>query len=114
MRLIDADALLKALHNFFDGKVIDEPAYILRDVYCYIDGAPTVVWCSETSEGYPLMDLRPREEGEWVVVEDHGDLKFMKCSNCGEIEGSWCGKSEFISKSKFCSNCGAKMKGGAE
>ncbi len=30
--LISREALKKALHNFFDGKVIDEPTYILRDV----------------------------------------------------------------------------------
>ena len=40
--LIDAEALKKALHNFFDGKVIDEPTYILRDVFCCIDNAPAV------------------------------------------------------------------------
>ena len=42
MRLIDADALKEALHNFFDGKVINEPTYILRDVFCHVDNAPTV------------------------------------------------------------------------
>ena len=40
--LISREALKKALHNFFDGKVIDEPTYILRNVFCYIDNAPTV------------------------------------------------------------------------
>lgn len=40
--LISREALKTALHNFFDGKVIDEPAYILRDVFSYIDNAPTV------------------------------------------------------------------------
>ena len=42
MRLIDADELKKKLHDFFNGKVIDEPTYILRDVLCHIDNAPTV------------------------------------------------------------------------
>ena len=40
--LISREALKETLHNFFDGKVIDEPTYILRDVFCYIDSAPTV------------------------------------------------------------------------
>ena len=40
--LISREVLKKALHNFFDGKVIDEPTYILRDVFCLIDGAPSV------------------------------------------------------------------------
>ena len=53
--LISRDALKKAIHNFFDGKVIDEPAYILRDVFCYIDGAPTV-------------EVRPQGEHEFIEI----------------------------------------------
>lgn len=49
--LISRDALKKALHNFFDGKVIDEPTYILRDVFCYIESAPTVNPCGNC-DGY--------------------------------------------------------------
>lgn len=49
--LISREALKKALHNFFDGKVIDEPAYILRDVFCQIDGTPAV-------ETYTKEDMR--------------------------------------------------------
>ena len=100
MRLIDADVLLKSLHNFFDGKVIDEPTYILRDVYCYIDGAPTIIWCSETSEGYPLMDLRPREKGKWII-HDRENLKYG-CNQCGNLTNI---------NSNFCPNCGANMRG---
>ena len=49
--IISREALKKALHNFFDGKVIDEPAYILRDVFCHIDNAPTVP-LPDFKEGY--------------------------------------------------------------
>ena len=40
MRLIDADALLKALHNFFDGKIIDEPIYIFCVMFIFILAMP--------------------------------------------------------------------------
>ena len=52
---------------------------------------------------------RKQSEGEWV---DTGDFELdniysgWKCSLCGHI---FCGN-----KTNYCSNCGAKMKGGAE
>ena len=108
MRLIDADALEVELHNFFDGKIIDEPAYILRDVFCYIDGAPTIAKCGKTSDGLPLMDLRPRPQGEWVTTKVDTDLDDTICSICGksceDIEGT-------PHKTSFCPNCGADMRG---
>lgn len=82
MRLIDADKLKKTLHNFFDGKVIYEPAYILRDVFCYIDNAPTV----------------ERPHGKWIYKCCYGD-EFPQCSVCGKINDI---------KTKFCPYCGSK------
>jgi ribosomal protein S27AE len=110
MRLIDADELKKfaipcEIHN---GASTD----LCIPLY-QIDNAPTIIWCSETSEGLPLMDLRPRQQGEWVIIdEDHTVSRFKICSNCGK-EAEWLdGGSQLLSK--FCPNCGAKMKGGAE
>lgn len=53
--LINREDLKKALHNFFDGKVIDEPAYILRDVFCYIEGAPSVNKCNNCDLYFKAM-----------------------------------------------------------
>lgn len=99
MRLIDADELRKCaipceIHN---GASTDlcVPLY-------QIDNAPTIIWCSETSEGLPLMDLRPRPKGEWItenLVKPYG-----KCNQCCQI----------CEIDNYCGNCGAKMKGGAE
>lgn len=50
--LINREDLKKALHKFFDGKVIDEPTYILRDVFCYIDGAPAVDTTEQEEAAY--------------------------------------------------------------
>lgn len=116
--LISREALKKALHNFFDGKVIDEPAYILRDVFCHIDGAPTV----ELDEGViqkvlnkrcmtvitneyliELLGNRPKGElGKWVISE-------IRCPNCLEYFQTDCYSTEELKK---CPNCGADMRKG--
>lgn len=56
-----------------------------------------------------LESERPR--GDWIVDEDNDILRFMKCSNCGEVAEWLDGGSQFISN--FCPNCGADMRGGA-
>ncbi len=55
MRLIDADKLKDEVNK---KKVVGR-----FNTLSLIDAAPTIIWCSETSEGYPLMDLRLREGG---------------------------------------------------
>lgn len=109
------EALLKkALHDFFDGKVTDEPAYILRDVFCQIDGAPTVP-LPDFKEGYKqaIIDGKTnfsRPQGEWKVYGKQGGIPITDmCSNC-RYEMKW-----YKNKYKFCPNCGASMRnGGAE
>lgn len=101
MRLIDADALKEEVNK---KKVVGR-----FNVLSLIDAAQTIIWCSKTSEGYPLMDLRHREKGEWIrKVDDVGFVSYI-CSECGaEIE------VEDPMDDKFCFNCGAKMKGDTE
>jgi hypothetical protein len=104
--LISREALKKALHNFFDGKVIDEPTYILRDVFCYIDNAPTVEpfeLVTKNGITYPkaldnmtfshtlsteerqniiqayMLGLYERPRGKWVELRSYD----YKCSLCG-------------------------------
>ena len=110
--LISREALKKALHNFFDGKVIDEPTYILRDVLCHIDNAPTVkpycYFCGQKEHGQTVE----RPQGEWIEkVERRGCFagdKTIYSYTC-----PFCGVKEF-KKYPFC-HCGADMrKGGAE
>lgn len=125
--LISREALKRALHNFFDGKVIDEPAYVLRDVFSYIDNAPTVnptlklediteddvkrfamIWQRATSKGLILETDRPR--GKWVFVQYDGNPKIgnWHCSECRQITPvDYFGHSI---KSKYCPNCGADMR----
>lgn len=111
--LISREALKKALHNFFDGKVIDEPAYILRDVFCYIEGAPTVPQVTVFAENaskeevadfkQELEKVLERPQGEWLKIGELG-LAY-KCNKCGEVD---------VVSTNFCSNCGADMRGKEE
>ena len=51
-----------------------------------------------------LIDARP--QGEWI---DKGD--YAECSNCGADSGTQCDGVEPVPrKTKFCPNCGARMK----
>lgn len=115
--LISREALKKALHNFFDGKVIDEPAYILRDVFCHIDGAPTVELdesviqevlnkrCMTAVTNEYLIALHGKgPQGEWIEGY-HDGFTTHDCSVCGySKEGTHL-------QYNFCPNCGARMKG---
>ena len=104
MRLIDADELKKCaipceIHN---GALTDlcVPLY-------QIDNAPTVIWCSETPEGLPLMDLRERPQGEWgkwIIAE-------VQCPKCFEYFETDCYSVGELNK---CPSCGAQMEGGAD
>ena len=49
---------------------------------------------------------RKQSEGEWIIKGDY--LKIMECSACGIMTAS------IHEKTRFCPNCGARMKGGAE
>ncbi len=70
-----------------------------------------------------------RPQGEWVLVSEVASNLGHKCSNCGEkakkivartalVDNYYCNRAEPITEytheeqlSKFCPNCGARMKG---
>lgn len=54
----------------------------------------------EIPDGLPLMDLRPRPQGEWIELREYDN----KCSICGQT---------MMDKWDYCPNCGADMRGGA-
>ena len=97
MRLIDADKLKEMGATCFarrneNGKL---------EAIISLDNAPTVIYCSETPEGLPLMDLRPRPKGEWRK-RSNGNFR---CTNCEQYSSF-----DF----PFCPNCGADMGGGGD
>lgn len=104
MRLIDAEALKEEVKTIFcpDGYKI----MMLER----IDNAPAIIKCSMTSDGVPLMDLRPRLQGEWITVKQDTILGTF------EVKNKVCDQCNHATKYEypFCPNCGAKMKGGVE
>ena len=114
--LISREALIKESHNFFDGKIIDEPSYILRDVFCYIDNAPTIKTFTLTDieeqyrkgleKGLSEWETE-RPQGEWIKHSTYKDV--LICPKCNH------GSNQVYDTFNFCPNCGASMmKGGAE
>ena len=110
MRLIDADALKELIVDKIDERfrwdyklTVCEFKTIIGDI---IDNAPAVIKCGLSSEGLPLMDLRPRPQGEWKVFYTRKKKKVFKCDKCMAVS--------IQGQTNFCPNCGAKMKGGAE
>ena len=60
MRLIDADALKKDIMSY---KTMPE----IRKAICeVIDNAKTIIWCNQTSDGVPMMDLRGTQKGDLI------------------------------------------------
>lgn len=117
--LISRSELKRKLHSFFDGKTIVEPAYILRDVFYYIDNAPKVSLQDIYQEGhydghlegYTKAINEERSQGEWIILDrnDRFKIGYYKCNLCGYKYPV----PDELSKN-FCPHCGANMEGGAE
>ena len=106
MRLIDAEALLKALKSncgtLCNDKNTDWCEYCCphNDFEDLIDNAPTV----DTT----FKEVVAYECGQKSVERPHGNWKFDGWGNyCSE-----CGYRPKLGGGKFCSECGADMRGG--
>lgn len=97
-RLIDADALKKAIHSY-------ENRQIPLDTV--IDNAPTVE-VTDYDTGYQdgledgLNDMRPT--GEWESYFEMNGKTYHKCSCCHI-------STELILINNYCPSCGADMRG---
>ena len=104
-------------------KQIEEMAKILLDVgesYYGLKCDENVAMC----EAHALYNAgyRKQSEGEWIPYESESygcadETTWYKCSNCGKDAYGRCWEDDWYSmpiRSKYCPNCGAKMKGGAE
>lgn len=65
--------------------------------------------CKEAIDSIPVADVAPVRHAEWVVCGDGDNVPWM-CSHCGKTTAH---KYKVI-YGKYCSNCGAKMDGGAD
>ena len=112
MRLIDADELKE--HKFLSPDNPNATRFYDETTKAYQKG-----WndCVDAIIGH-APTVSPKQ-GEWLEKVEtkqlgHGWLTAHEivCSNCGR-EAEWLdGGSQFLSK--FCPNCGADMRGGAE
>ena len=93
---------------------------------CTEDGGCRV---EEWIDKFPSAD---RPQGEWVLISEVASNLGHKCSKCGEkaekivtrsvlVDNYYCNKAEPITEytheeqlSKFCPNCGADMRKGAD
>jgi hypothetical protein len=101
-------------------KQIDQKQVVqmARDICCKRDKPQNCkdcneMWCKAHLHAFRAYKAgyRKQEEGEWEKSEIPGEE--YVCSVCGgacwyyDVEG-------YVAKSRFCPNCGARMKGGAE
>ena len=95
MRMIDADALIVAIYNEWDGVCVWDAS-----------GAETADKFGRLVEAQPTIE--EQKTGFWYALEK-GDKGYsagdFKCSVCGEPNHTW------IPKPNFCQNCGADMRG---
>lgn len=99
MRLIDADALLE--------KIDTEREILVKDGRLGTEHI-LVHYVREFIEDAPTID---RPQGEWIV--NTHNYKSV-CSVCGANETDFIYGTEIwygLGESKFCPNCGARMKG---
>ena len=100
MRLIDADKLMKYLESIFN----EHKAESSQDGHNddpFVDGESSAMHnVFEAISEQPTVDAQPIKHAHWKRADD---VYSCYCSNCGETiyDGNI---------SKFCPNCGARMK----
>lgn len=107
MRLIDADALLKALR-------VNEDEW----------GTPNETWRPEKEYGgaikmAPTIEAVPVRHGGWEEREVHGNVGIVivewqsaRCSVCGRYHTT--PYMYYFDEYHYCPSCGAKMDGGTD
>ena len=76
------------------------------DYFDFVMHDKTAIIAKRAAEKLTAKGYRKQSEGEWIIKGDY--LKIMECSACGMMSAS------IHEKTRFCPNCGARMKGGAE
>lgn len=123
MRRIDADALKKTMLNYIDcEKCTHKDTNYCADLCAAYDflvmleEAPTI---EEKSYAMGYQDGAEdglqgiRTEGKWIYHRAQGEfLPYMECDNCHEeFLLNMLRPAEFRKVNRFCSNCGADMRG---
>ena len=103
MRLIDAEALKKAISNYY---LLQSDQ--IEGVTALIDNAPTVEQ-PNFKAGYKqaILDGKTQYQrlyGEWLTPWEHEGRKYHTCSFCHITQRA-------DTESRFCGYCGADMRG---
>lgn len=113
-RIIDAEALKKALINAHINMVLTFDISTFNCVMNTIDNAPTVFDENAYSQGYKqgtCDSKNDRSTGKWIKIFENLYTNGYVCSICGyKIQVT----EQFLPKVTECRGCGAEMKGGAE
>lgn len=95
MRLIDADACIKAINDKYDA---------VHETRRRGASYPSIAWDSGMSsalsivESQPTIDAEPVRHGKWIEYPTADGMN--QCSECGILR---------FGDSNYCPNCGAKM-----
>jgi hypothetical protein len=95
MRLIDADALEKAIYKWmpkYEGTWMDGWISPIENLMILI---------MMTIQEQPTVDVEPVRHGEWSEHKDYPGIAWL-CSECGYFT---------TMRTHYCPNCGAKMDG---
>lgn len=110
MRLIDADALEKAIYKWmpkYEGTWMDGWISPIENLMILI---------MMTIQEQPTVDAEPVRHGKWIIRDNPGTGWYrITCSECGEDVTSNAPCIGFFPNAKvtwdYCPECGAKMDG---
>ncbi len=114
MKLIDADALEKAIYKWmpkYEGTWMDGWISPIENL---------MILLMMTIQEQPTVDAEPVRHGKWILEQEeydsygYGNWNRWRCSCCGYIRTKgWAATSEgHKPKAMLCEKCGAKMDGG--
>ena len=104
-RLIDANALIPKIKEYFSNYVFVEKGVLSKEEWMILKHNKEI---SQIIKQAPTVEERPK--GEWIkpTVINGKAFSICHCSACGGVP---CGVDE---NTKFCPNCGADMRGEGE
>lgn len=98
MRLIDADALKKAMDGYWGTcQRIRKPRN--GETAVFLDVRATV-------EKQPIIDAVPVRHGKWIDIDEQSYTWKIRCSCCGHERSMLSTQGEYP---KYCEGCGARM-----
>ena len=97
----------KKMPRYFDADKIE-----LKGISVFDQNLEVLIPLSDVRKALqmtPTADVQEVRHGRWISNDLGGYKWAYYCSECGWVDGY-----PFNDRHKYCPNCGAKMKGGAE